>query len=39
MEALKFYVKIGEGGKIELLELKRFEGKRFTFRHESCLII
>ncbi len=27
MEALKFYVKIGEGGKIELPELRRFEGK------------
>lgn len=39
MEALKFYVKIGEGGKIELPELRRFDGKKFTFRHESCLII
>jgi hypothetical protein len=39
MAALKFKVKIGEESKIELPELRRFEGKRFTFRHESCLII
>ena len=28
MEALKFYVKIGEGGKIELPELMEFRGRR-----------
>jgi len=39
MAALKFNVQIGEEGKIELSELRRFEGKRFTFRHGSCLII
>lgn len=28
MEALKFYVKIGEEGRIELPELRKFKGRR-----------
>jgi hypothetical protein len=28
MEALKFYVKIGEGGRIELPELGKLKGRR-----------